>query len=173
MADTPVQDLLIDTIIKTIPEYLALIDLGIGSGRNVDLACRVASGDRIKLLTHGIVAEIDSEADFRAGRYTSTQQRNIWGCNVSMRLHLPQDLPDQAEYLQNLRWLEGQGVTIPEPLATMQDATKAAMVAIRKLREVEDIMPMPILKRSYSNGRTNLAMRVFKVKFVPEAPLDS
>jgi hypothetical protein len=173
MADTPVQNILIDTIIKTIPEYLALIDLGIGSGRNVDLACRVASDDRTKLLTHGIVAEIDSEADFRAGRYTSTQQRNIWGCNVSMRLYLPQDLPDQEQYLQDLRWLEGQGVTVPQPLATMQDAAAAAMVAIRKLSEVQDITPMPPIPRNVSNGQTRLAMRVFKVKFVPCAPLDA
>jgi hypothetical protein len=173
MTDTQVQDILVDTIIRTIPKYLALVDLGRGSGRNVDLACRVASDDQTKLLTHGIVVELDSEADFKAGRYTSIQQRNVWGCNISMRLYLPQDIPDQEQYLQDLRWLEGQGVTIPEPLATMQDAAASAMVAIRKLYEVQDVTPMPPIPRDVSNGERRLAMRVIKVKFVPCAPLDA
>lgn len=172
MTNLPVQDILVDTIIKTIPEYLALIDLGIGSGRNVDLACRVASKDRTKLLTHGIVAEVSSEADFKADRYTSIQQKNTWGCNIEMMLFLPEDIPDQAQYLQDLRWLEGQGLAIPQPLATMQSAAAAAMVAIRKLEDVKDVIPMPIFQRSYSNGKTNLASRVIKVKFVDETPLD-
>jgi hypothetical protein len=166
----PPQQTLVDIVRKAIPHDLAIVDRGRSS---IDLACWIAEDNIPRLMTHGIVVEIVSEAGFTAGRYGGDQQRNQWTCQLSMRLYLPQDMPDQTQYAQDITYLENYGMRIPSAIANMQDAAARLMIAIRKSREVMSVIESPPLQRDVSNGEVRLALRMARVRFNVEAPLDA
>jgi hypothetical protein len=169
----PPQQTLVDIVRKAIPHDLAIVDRGRSS---IDLACWIAEDNIPRLMTHGIVVEIPSEADVRVGNYGRGEVRNEWSCEIAMRHYLPEDINDQNIYIQDIQWLQNNGMIIPEPKANMQDACVKLMVAIKHfekdgVRLFRNVISMPTLQRAVINGQQALALRVIKIQLNPDVYL--
>jgi hypothetical protein len=165
---TLIKNRIIQILGPTGDNTLSWVKYPVGSGYQYEVGCWI--GDRRGTLpaTHGISANIDGMAQYKPGRYSPAQRRNVIRCGFTLDLWTPQDLNATA-FAADSSFLAGQGKTMPVVIESMDIAAQRLLNALKDMQGiVQDANMLPPLQRGvYNNAPTLERVRV-NILFCPE-----